>query len=524
MTGSLSLNDSPVITSATLIPFSSSVSTRLVTLENASSSFAFDSGSNSNRLTRLETTASVLTTASASFAIVSSSFATTSASLSIRTTNLESTASILTTASSSFAIVSSSYASASGSLSTRVTSLETASGSFSTRVTTLENASASFAQQSGSNSIRLTNLETTASVLTTASASFSIVSSSFSSTSQSVSTRLNIIETSYATTGSNTFNGNQTINGRLNVTSGITGSLFGTSSWSQNAVTSSYALQAISASFATTSSYSLTASVALNVPATASYALQALSASYAQTASLALAITDQGYNFTQGIAAVTWSINHNLNTRTPLVDVYNNLYNIIIPAEITSVDANNTQITFATATAGYAILSKGSGLVSNATSASQATSASYSISSSYAATASFVLGTIDSASYATNADTASTGVNFRISNTLTLDATLTDYASVNSSVVGSNNLFTQSTGSYTSVFVKYTAANGSNARSGNLIGAWVGSTVTFTDTSTIDIGSTTAVTSSIVIVGSDVQVNMQTNSSGWKIKSLATFM
>ncbi len=87
--------------------------------------------------------------------------------------------------------------------------------------------------------------------------------------------------------------------------------------------------------------------------------MQALSASYAQTASLALAITDQGYNFTQGIAAVTWSINHNLNTRTPLVDVYNNLYNIIIPAEITSVDANNTQITFATATAGYAILSKG---------------------------------------------------------------------------------------------------------------------------------------------------------------------
>ena len=524
VTGSLSLNDSPVITSATLIPFSSSVSTRLVTLENASSSFAFDSGSNSNRLTRLETTASVLTTASASFAIVSSSFATTSASLSTRTTNLESTASILTTASASFAIVSSSYASASGSLSTRVTSLETASGSFSTRVTILENASASFAQQSGSNSIRLTNLETTASVLTTASASFSIVSSSFSSTSQSVSTRLNIIETSYATTGSNTFNGNQTINGRLNVTSGITGSLFGTSSWSQNAVTSSYALQAISASFATTSSYSLTASVALNVPATASYALQALSASYAVTASYAIAILDQGYNFTQAIAAATWSINHNLNSFTPLVDVYNTTYNIIIPASIASIDANNTQVTFATATAGYAILSKGSGLVSNATSASQATSASYSISSSFAATASLVLGTISSASYATNADTASTGVNFRISNTLTLDATLTDYASINSSVVGSNNLFTQATSSYTSGFFKYTAASGLNARSGEVIAVWNGNNVTFTDNSTTDVGSTTAVTASVSLVSGDVQFNMQTNSSGWRIKSLATFM
>ena len=58
---------------------------------------------------------------------VSSSFASTSASLSTRTTNLESTASVLTTASASFAIVSASYASASGSLSTRVTTLEQAS-------------------------------------------------------------------------------------------------------------------------------------------------------------------------------------------------------------------------------------------------------------------------------------------------------------------------------------------------------------------------------------------------------------
>ena len=139
VTGSLSLNDSPVVTNATFTPFSSSVSTRLVTLENASSSFAFDSGSNSNRLTRLETTASVLTTASASFALVSASYA-------------------------------------------------SASGSLSTRVTTLENASASFAQQSGSNSIRLTNLETTASVLTTASASFALVSASYSALSGSFRT------------------------------------------------------------------------------------------------------------------------------------------------------------------------------------------------------------------------------------------------------------------------------------------------------------------------------------------------
>jgi hypothetical protein len=157
-------------------------------------------------------------------------------------------------------------------------------------------------------------------------------------------------------------------------------------------------------------------------------------------------------------------------------------------------------------------------------SASQATSASYSISSSFAATASLVLGTISSASYATNADTASTGVNFRISNTLTLDATLTDYADINSSVVGSNNLFTQATESFTSAFFKYTVANGSNARTGEAMAIWNGNSVQYTDNSTTDVGSTTAVTASVSLVSGDVQFNMQTNSSGWRIKSLATFM
>ena len=154
ITGSLSLNNDPVVTLTPYNTFSSSIQLRA---------------------TNLETTASVLTTASASFAIVSSSYASASGSLSIRVTDLETTASVLTVASASFAVVSASYASASGSLSTRVT--------------TLENASASFAQDSGSNSIRLTNLESTASILTQASASFSssiaLLSGSFTSFSSS---------------------------------------------------------------------------------------------------------------------------------------------------------------------------------------------------------------------------------------------------------------------------------------------------------------------------------------------------
>lgn len=46
---------------------------------------------------------------------------------------------------------------------------------------------------------------------------------------------------SFATTGSNNFNGNQIITGSTTSTLGFTGSLFGTSSWANNSITSSFA-------------------------------------------------------------------------------------------------------------------------------------------------------------------------------------------------------------------------------------------------------------------------------------------
>ena len=208
---------------------SSSLAVSIAQNTATGSSLTTASGSFSTRVTNLETTASILTTASASFAAVSSSYSATSGSLSTRTTNLEATASTLTTASASFAVVSGSYSTTSGSysatsgsLSTRTTNLEatastltTASGSLSTRTTNLEAtastltiASASFAAASGSLSTRTTNLESTASILTTASAS--------------IATQLNTINGvtgSYATTGSNIFTGIQYVSNTTDATS-----------------------------------------------------------------------------------------------------------------------------------------------------------------------------------------------------------------------------------------------------------------------------------------------------------------
>jgi hypothetical protein len=108
-------------------------------------------------------------------------------------------------------------------------------------------------------------------------------------------------------TGSNPISrdGNVEITGSLNVTNGITASLYGTASWAENSLTASYitlaqtasyvenaqtasyVLQATSASYANTASYvenAQTASYVLNA-ISSSYSPNALSASYSVTAS-----------------------------------------------------------------------------------------------------------------------------------------------------------------------------------------------------------------------------------------------
>jgi hypothetical protein len=202
-----------------------------------------------------------------------------------------------------------------------------------------------------------------------------------------------------------------------------------------------------------------------------------------------LYITGSTSTLIQTSAAATWSFNHRLNTKYPAFEVYDSNDFVIIPANIKVIDTDNAELYFAGAQTGRAIanFSGINGLQDNA------------VSASFAATASYA-------------------------KTLILDQALMDYASVNSSIVGSNNMYTLATGSYTAAFFKYTAASGSNARAGEVSAVWNGGTVEFMDVSTNDIGNTNAVTSSVSIVTGDVQLNFQTNTSGWRIKSTATFM
>ena len=98
------------------------------------------------------------------------------------------------------------------------------------------------------------------------------------------------------------------ISGSLNVSSGITGSLFGTASW-------------------------------------------AISSSYALTASYVSAV---GFNFQQSTPSTTWTITHNLNNQHPLVQIYDSSHLMFIPQSVSGSDVNTVIVTFSTAVTGYA--------------------------------------------------------------------------------------------------------------------------------------------------------------------------
>jgi hypothetical protein len=149
-----------------------------------------------------------------------------------------------------------------------------------------------------------------------------------------------------------------------------------------------------------------------------------------------------------------------------------------------------------------------------------------SVSSSYALSASYALQALNSnnatsASYSSYAVLATTS---SYADTFAIKETLTSYAKVNSSIVGSNNLFTSATGSYTAGFLKYTLYNGANARSGEIFAVWNAGNVQYTDISTFDIGNTSQASFAVAIVSSQVQFNAITTNSGWTIKSIVTYI
>ena len=73
-------------------------------------------------------------------------------------------------------------------------------------------------------------------------------------------------------------------------------------------------------------------------------------------------VSDGGYaTLNQTTLAATWSFNHNLGQRYPIVQVFDSYGKVIIPSEVIMVDSSTTTITFPSAQIGKAVASLGTG-------------------------------------------------------------------------------------------------------------------------------------------------------------------
>lgn len=369
---------------------------------------------------------------------------------------------------------------------------------------------------------------------TTAGSGSGVISSSYA------------LSASYAVTSSYPLQGIVTasaVNTTIIFTRGDQSTFNVTVSQSGSVATASYALYAVAASTAYSSSYSLSGSYSN----TSSFALSTISSSYALTASY--------INPLEQNVILTGSIL--FNGGPSLIPNGSNIDLIAGPggwSELASNDGNQyiwvdnggayigtnwttssyswyfdtsgnlhapgTITTAASITASAGFLGNLTGTASFAQTASyvlEAMSASYSLTSSFAQTASFV-NTAQTASYVVYAETSSHADSF------TIGGSLIKYSLVPSTIAGNNGIFATNTGSFSSAFYQYTVFKGENARSNNTIAVWTPTTQSFTNYSTIDIGSTVGVEASVVFVGNQVQLNLQTPTPGWTVKAMVTFL
>ncbi len=88
------------------------------------------------------------------------------------------------------------------------------------------------------------------------------------------------------------------------------------------------------------------------------------------------------------------------------------------------------------------------------------------------------------------------------------------------STAGANVIYSVPTASYDAVFFEYSLRSGSNARAGQIMSIWSGSDTNWTETVTADFGNTTAVTFRTIITGSSLALTGSFPSASWTMKTI----
>jgi hypothetical protein len=152
-------------------------------------------------------------------------------------------------------------------------------------------------------------------------------------------------------------------------------------------------------------------------------------------------------------------------------------------------------------------------------------------SSSYALTASYALnggGGGSGAGFPYSGSAVITGSLIVTGSATFTDSIIVDAILMTSSLVttglGNTTLFTQVTGSYRSMFVKYVVSQTTNARAGEFMAVWNDGNIKYTDTSTTDIGDTSAVVFDGIISGDTIQLQTNPGVAGWTVKTQTIFV
>lgn len=231
-------------------------------------------------------------------------------------------------------------------------------------------------------------------------------------------------------------------------------------------------------------------------------------------------VAGQAYLHTQSSAAATWVVNHALNYQYPAITIWDNNGNVIIPQQIAATDSNNITITFSTSRSGYAHVSVGGGMpagiqLSNAGKHLRIDSTGGNVEWAHISpyTGSFVI---------SGSSTVTGSLN--ITGSVGIVNALLDNSQVSSTTTGINVISSIVTGSYTSAFYNYTVSSGSNARSGQVITVWNGSSIQYTEVTTLDVGNTNDIVVSSRLSGSYAQLITSASTSAWKVKTLSNLL
>ena len=69
-----------------------------------------------------------------------------------------------------------------------------------------------------------------------------------------------------------------------------------------------------------------------------------------------------------------------------------------------------------------------------------------------------------------------------------------------------------------------TVSDGTNSRAGTVMTAWIGTNITYADTSTADIGNTGDVDLTTTISGANVLLQVNTTSDNWNVKAVSRLL